>query len=42
METYSVYVHVFPNGKRYFGITCQEDINRRFQNGYGYRGQKLL
>ena len=42
MDNYSVYVHIFPNGKRYFGITCHDNVNRRFQNGFGYRSQKLL
>ncbi len=42
MEKYSVYVHIFPNGKKYFGITCHENVNRRFQNGFGYRSQKYM
>lgn len=37
-ETYSVYEHIVPNGKRYFGITKQEP-SRRWQNGFGYKGQ---
>lgn len=32
---YKVYEHVFPNGKRYVGITCQS-INRRWRGGKGY------
>ena len=38
METnYKVYVHISPNGKRYYGITKQEP-KKRWQNGkrYGY------
>lgn len=33
--TYKLYVHVFPNGKRYVGITSQK-VNRRWRNGRGY------
>lgn len=32
---YYVYVHVFPNGKKYFGITKNNPM-RRWQNGAGY------
>lgn len=38
MKRYIVYCHIFPNGKRYVGITSQS-INRRWQNGEGYKGQ---
>ena len=37
MNNYCVYVHLFPNGKKYVGITCQEP-KRRFENGRGYKG----
>ncbi len=40
-KEYCVYMHIFPNGKRYVGITCC-DPNRRWQNGYGYRTQKYV
>lgn len=33
---YSIYLHTFPNGKHYVGITCQQNINRRWQGGRGY------
>jgi len=33
---------VCPNGKIYIGITSQTDINRRWQNGYGYRNNVLF
>ena len=33
--TYKLYVHVFPNGKRYVGITGQK-VNRRWRDGRGY------
>lgn len=33
---YSVYVHVFPNGKKYFGITSQEPERRWRNGGLGY------
>lgn len=34
-ETYKVYVHVFPNGKKYVGITRQK-LNRRWRKGRSY------
>lgn len=39
MNEYTVYLHISPNGKRYYGITMQ-DVNRRWQNGNGYRNNK--
>jgi group I intron endonuclease len=33
---YSVYMHVFPNTKKYIGITHQQP-KKRWKNGYGYR-----
>lgn len=38
---YTVYVHLFPNGKNYVGITSQfpED---RWKNGHGYKKQGLI
>lgn len=35
---YIVYKHITPNNKVYIGITGQ-NINRRWQNGLGYKGQ---
>lgn len=35
MDSWCVYVHIFPNTKRYFGITKQEPENR-WLNGKGY------
>lgn len=37
---YAVYVHIFPNGKRYVGIS--KDVKRRFRNGKGYQHQKIM
>ena len=34
-RNYKVYVHISPNGKRYYGITCQK-VNRRWRNGKRY------
>lgn len=31
-----MYVHIFPNGKRYFGITCKSP-SKRWENGAGYK-----
>lgn len=36
---YTVYMHVFPDGKRYIGMTKNE-LARRWQRGNGYRGQE--
>lgn len=38
-NTYSVYMHVLPNGKRYIGMTRQEP-SKRWHSGLGYRGKK--
>ena len=39
---YWVYIHLFPNGKRYVGLTTQKSINKRWMNGWGYKKQKLI
>lgn len=36
MNNYKLYVHIAPNGKRYYGITKQRP-KQRWQNGKGYR-----
>lgn len=41
-NVYKVYRHTCPNGKVYIGITSQTDINRRWQNGYGYHNNVLF
>lgn len=42
MNTFTVYMHTFPNGKVYIGITSQR-IEVRWRNeGKGYKGQKLV
>lgn len=38
---YCVYVHTFPNGKRYVGITSQLP-ERRWKNGHAYHGQSYV
>lgn len=37
-NNYTVYLHISPSGKRYYGITCQ-DVNLRWHNGEGYKKQ---
>ena len=37
---YAVYMHEFPNGKRYIGIS--KDVKRRFRNGRGYEKQRVM
>lgn len=40
MNFYSVYVHLFPNGKRYVGITSQSPPEKRWgKTGNCYKGQ---
>ena len=41
MDLYSVYIHTFPNGKVYIGITSQKP-EQRWQNGNGYKFNKHL
>lgn len=36
-----VYIHIFPNGKRYIGLTMR-DVNKRWGNGIGYKKQKVV
>lgn len=36
MKSYKVYMHIFPNGKRYIGSTCCA-LETRWNNGKGYR-----
>lgn len=38
MENYTIYMHVFPNGKKYIGIT-NGDVIERWKNGFGYKTQ---
>lgn len=40
MGDYTVYMHEFPNGKKYVGITSQ-DVSRRWRDGDGYYGQAV-
>lgn len=35
-ENYTVYIHNFPNGKSYVGITGQLP-EKRWKNGWGYK-----
>ena len=40
--SYYVYVHVFPNGKHYVGITSQLPTYRWRKDGNGYKNQTLV
>lgn len=40
-KNYKVYKHIFPNGKIYIGITCQE-LSRRWNNGNGYKNNEYM
>lgn len=40
-ESYCVYVHTFPNGKKYVGQS-KEPAENRWRNGNGYKNQPLL
>ena len=40
-KKYYVYIHLFPNGKRYVGLTTQ-NVNRRWNNGKKYKHQKVV
>ena len=42
MDLYCVYEHVFPNGKRYIGITRNDPEYRFMTNGNGYSTQKKM
>lgn len=39
--SYTVYMHKFPNGKVYIGVTRQE-LSRRWRDGKGYQGQPVF
>lgn len=39
---WSVYLHIFPNGKRYIGITSKKPAERWGRLGNGYRTQPII
>ena len=42
-DCYCVYMHTFPNGMRYVGITEYGDCpNERWKNGFGYEKNKVM
>ena len=41
-RSYKVYLHTFPNGKVYVGITLKRLACERWCGGHGYRGQPLM
>lgn len=42
MKNFKVYIHTFPNNKVYVGITSYKNANYRWQNGKGYKTQRLM
>lgn len=42
MKSYKVYIHTFPNNKRYVGITSSSTLHRWGDCGQGYANQKLM
>ncbi len=40
-KNYKLYVHIAPNGKRYYGITKQ-NIIKRWNHGHGYKGNEYF
>lgn len=36
-RNYKLYVHISPSNKRYYGITCQKNVQTRWHNGEGYK-----
>ena len=41
-QTWCVYMHTFPNQKRYIGITCMQPARRWGKDGRGYKGQSVI
>src|SRR5574344_286078 len=41
MNDFTVYCHIFPNNKKYVGITKQK-VNKRWCNGYGYASCTIM
>lgn len=41
INNYTVYLHVFPDGKKYVGSTSQP-VRERWDGGLGYEGQKRM
>lgn len=41
-DSYCVYIHTFPNGKVYVGITCTAPERRWRADGSGYRKQSVI
>ena len=40
-NNYTVYMHIFPNNKKYIGITSKK-IKQRWESGTGYKNQRLM
>lgn len=41
MKKYTIYLHIFPNGKTYVGITSQL-LEDRWKKGKGYKTQRMM
>ena len=42
MDSFTLYVHIVPNGKLYIGITCKPTLKRWGSKGQGYKTQQLF
>lgn len=42
IRNYCVYMHTFPNGKNYIGMTGEADPSKRWKNGRNYRNNPYM
>lgn len=42
IDNYTVYVHICPNGKRYYGTTREQNPKIRWKNGRNYKSNKYF
>lgn len=41
-KEWTIYMHISPNGKKYVGQTSRRDVEKRFRNGKGYKGNRMF